>query len=73
MCRPFFAAMQRYKDSKVLVHCAANKRVTAFLGLYRALKEGWRPEEAFRLMHSVWQPVALWSAFISRVLRGHLG
>lgn len=69
----FLAAMERHKGRKVLVHCAANMRVSAFLGLYRVMKEGWHPEEAFRLMDSVWQPNAVWSAFISRVLRSHFG
>ena len=32
--RQFFDAMDRHRHEKVLVHCAANKRVTVFLGLY---------------------------------------
>jgi uncharacterized protein (TIGR01244 family) len=45
----FFAAMDVYAGQKVLVHCAANKRVTAFLGLYRTIKLGWPAEKAFAL------------------------
>jgi uncharacterized protein (TIGR01244 family) len=72
----FFDAMHASRDRKVLVHCAANKRVTAFLGLYRALKQGWSPDRAFALMHSVWEPDAIWAQFIAAMLdrprAGHL-
>lgn len=61
----FFAAMDRNRGRKIWIHCAANMRVTAFLGLYRVLREGWEPDRAFELMHSVWQPDDTWSAFIA--------
>jgi uncharacterized protein (TIGR01244 family) len=64
----FFAAMDAAHERKVLVHCAANKRVTAFLGLYRVIKQGWSPEQAFTLMHSVWEPDATWAQFIAAML-----
>src|SRR3954471_24907015 len=34
----FFKAMDENANRKTLVHCAANYRVTAFLGLYRAIR-----------------------------------
>lgn len=61
----FFEAMDRSRGRKIWVHCAANMRVTAFLGLYRALREGWESEPAFELMDSVWKPNEIWAAFIS--------
>ena len=61
----FFAAMDTSRGQKVLVHCAANKRVTAFLGLYRTLKLGWPAEKAFALMDSVWKPDRIWTNFIA--------
>ena len=64
----FFEAMDRHRDDKLLVHCAANKRVTAFLGLYRVLRLGWEREAAFAPMRDVWQPDATWSAFIETML-----
>jgi protein tyrosine phosphatase (PTP) superfamily phosphohydrolase (DUF442 family) len=64
----FFAAMDASRDRKVLVHCAANKRVTVFLGLYRVLKQGWSHDDAFALMHSVWEPDATWTRFIAAML-----
>ena len=60
----FFAAMDDHKGQRVWIHCAANMRVTAFLGLYRRLREGWSEAEAFELMNDVWQPNDVWSAFI---------
>ena len=60
----FFAAMDAHRQQKVLVHCAANKRVTAFVGLYRTIKLGWPVDKAFALMRSVWEPDPVWAAFI---------
>jgi len=64
----FFAAMASHKDRRVWVHCAANMRVTAFLGLYRCLCEGWAEEPAFALLREIWQPDEVWSAFIASQL-----
>ena len=36
----FMNIMAKYSDQQVFVHCAANKRVSAFLYLYRQLVEG---------------------------------
>lgn len=36
----FFQAMDTYQMNKIFVHCAANKRVSAFMYLYRCLKGG---------------------------------
>ncbi|MGH6623289.1 MAG: protein tyrosine phosphatase family protein [Burkholderiaceae bacterium] len=66
----FFAAMDAHKGQRVWIHCAANMRVTAFLGLYRRLREGWSEKEAFELMSKVWQPNDTWSAFIQERLSG---
>lgn len=67
----FMAAMEKYKHNKLLVHCAANMRVTAFLGLYRVIKQGMTEDEAFAPMRSVWQPDKIWSLFISEMLVKH--
>jgi uncharacterized protein (TIGR01244 family) len=64
----FFAAMQAHAGEKVWVHCAANMRVSAFLGLYRVMRQGWQREAAFALMHSLWQPNETWSAFLAAML-----
>jgi protein tyrosine phosphatase (PTP) superfamily phosphohydrolase (DUF442 family) len=64
----FFAAMDAHQGKKVWVHCAANFRVTAFLGLYRTLRQGWDTTSAFALMNDVWKPDEVWSRFISSEL-----
>jgi len=66
----FMDAMQRHSGEKVWVHCAANMRVTAFLGLYRVLRQGWDAPRAFELMNSVWKPDPVWEAFIAAQLKG---
>jgi hypothetical protein len=43
-------------------------RVTAFVGLYRVRRQGWSEDEAFALMHDVWEPDQVWAGFIARML-----
>ncbi len=64
----FFNAMESVKNKKVHIHCAANMRVTAFLGLYYSIKQKKSKEEAFDPMNSVWEPDEVWSSFISSML-----
>ncbi len=71
--KTFFYALEQHKGRRIWIHCAANIRVTAFLGLYRVLVEKWAVEPAFDLMNSVWMPNKVWSAFISDALRADEG
>ena len=64
----FFDAMDRNSGRRVWIHCAANMRVTAFVGLYRVLRLHWAEEDAFSLMQTVWEPDQVWSAFITSQL-----
>ena len=64
----FFDAMDAHRGKKVWVHCAANIRVSAFLGLYRVLRQGWDDDRAFALMRGIWQPNEVWSSFIASAL-----
>jgi protein tyrosine phosphatase (PTP) superfamily phosphohydrolase (DUF442 family) len=64
----FFDAMEKHQGKKLLVHCAANKRVTSFLGLYRILRQNWDAEPAFAPMKEVWEPNPVWAAFIAAML-----
>lgn len=66
----FGAAMDRLQSRKLWVHCAANMRVTAFVGIYRARHLRWKKDAAFELMRSVWEPDAVWSEFIKSQLGG---
>jgi len=64
----FFSAMEKYQGRKLFIHCAANKRVTAFFGLYRAMQLNWDVGKAFELMRDVWEPDPVWSTFIAHML-----
>jgi uncharacterized protein (TIGR01244 family) len=63
----FYRAMEAHAGERVFLHCAANKRVSVFLGLYRVQRLGWPRAEAFALMDSIWAPDPVWSEFIRRV------
>jgi protein tyrosine phosphatase (PTP) superfamily phosphohydrolase (DUF442 family) len=65
----FMDAMDSYRGKKVWVHCAANMRVTAFLGLYRVLRQGLDQDLAFEVMKGVWEPNDVWKAFIADALQ----
>ena len=67
----FFAAMQAHEGESIWVHCAANMRVSAFLGLYRVVRQGWERASAFALMEGLWQPNEVWSSFIDSMLAKH--
>jgi len=61
----FCQAMQSLGDDKVLVHCAANMRVSAFIYRYRrdVLKES---DERIRPdMERIWEPFGVWKEFIA--------
>jgi SAM-dependent methyltransferase/protein tyrosine phosphatase (PTP) superfamily phosphohydrolase (DUF442 family) len=70
----FFAAMRRHDGRKRWVHCAANFRVSAFIGLWRVLEQGWPRQTAFDILRAVateqWAPDATWQAFIDAQLQG---
>jgi protein tyrosine phosphatase (PTP) superfamily phosphohydrolase (DUF442 family) len=65
----FEQAMSQYGDSKTLVHCMANFRVTAFYALYAQKHLGWSEEQADAFRAKIWQnshnPV--WEDFIDDI------
>jgi protein tyrosine phosphatase (PTP) superfamily phosphohydrolase (DUF442 family) len=67
----FFNAMDAAQGRRVLVHCAANYRVTAFLGLYFCVRQRSPVDQAFELMRTVWTPDKVWAAFIASTLAKH--
>ena len=62
----FLDALDAHSEEKVLVHCEANYRATAFPALYRILRLGWRPEDALGVMHQIWneEKYPVWKKFI---------
>jgi protein tyrosine phosphatase (PTP) superfamily phosphohydrolase (DUF442 family) len=68
----FEEAMSRLEGEKVLVHCAANYRVTAFYSLFAQKHLGWTTEQAEGFRAQIWQgsDYPVWEAFISRTRAG---
>lgn len=67
----FFDAIDANQDKKCFVHCIANARVSAFVMLYRVLRQGVPLEQARALMHQIWTPNETWQAFIDETLAQH--
>lgn len=69
----FSQAMDELADRKILIHCAANFRVTAFFSLYAMKRLGWDVERADALIARVWESQPgyrmdeTWKSFIARV------
>ena len=62
----FLDAMEAHSEEKVLVHCEANYRATAFPALYRILRLRWKREDALDVMHHIWneEKYPVWKKFI---------
>jgi uncharacterized protein (TIGR01244 family) len=62
----FCNAMAQANDQNVLVHCAANMRVSAFMYRYRTqvLKED--TASAQQDLQRIWKPFGVWTDFIDR-------
>lgn len=63
----FEQAMSQNPDSKTLVHCIANFRVTAFYSLYAQKHLGWSEEQANTFRAQIWQGSSypIWEEFIA--------
>jgi protein tyrosine phosphatase (PTP) superfamily phosphohydrolase (DUF442 family) len=66
--RAFCRVMEAFDDRPVFIHCAANMRVSAFVFLYRVLRQRAAISEAQRDLHAIWQPDEVWSRFIQEQL-----
>ncbi|MEA5505248.1 protein tyrosine phosphatase family protein [Halotia wernerae UHCC 0503] len=64
----FFSIMEVNADKKVFVHCAANKRVSAFIYLYRRLFTDINEQEAKQDLYKIWVPNEIWNKFIQEVI-----
>jgi protein tyrosine phosphatase (PTP) superfamily phosphohydrolase (DUF442 family) len=67
----FIHAMDVNKDRKILVHCQANFRLTAFIAMHRILRQGWDAEEAMAGMHQIRdeEDYPVWKLFIEDTLK----
>lgn len=67
--RRFREAMDRFETRRVLIHCALNYRVSAFVFLHRVLAGGVTLEEAEVDLRAIWEPDPVWAKFIKDRLR----
>lgn len=73
----FTKAVDELSEKKVLIHCAANFRVTAFFSLYAMKQYSWSVDQADQLISKVWESMPeypidnTWKSFISHI-RGTL-
>jgi protein tyrosine phosphatase (PTP) superfamily phosphohydrolase (DUF442 family) len=63
----FMDAMDAHADKKIHVHCEANYRASAFIMMYRVLRQGWNKADAIPVMEKMWNPedFPVWEAFIN--------
>lgn len=62
----FFATLESNLDKQVFVHCVANMRVSAFVYLYRLLRQGVAEDQAQHTLNQIWQPNEIWQRFIDQ-------
>ena len=62
----FCDEMARLSNVPLLVHCAANMRVSAFVFRYRRDVLGEPAERAAEDLHRVWEPFGVWKDFVAR-------
>ena len=65
----FEQVIEKAGSTKMLIHCAANFRVTAFYGLYAMKHLGWTEAQAEQLRAPVWSGsnYSIWEEFILQV------
>lgn len=64
----FFEAIDRRQGRLVFVHCAMNMLVSAFVLLYRVIRQGLPLETAREAMLQIWEPDPTWAEFIAKAL-----
>lgn len=63
--RVFAAVMDQCDGRRVLVHCAANYRVTGFLALYGEMRLGWDRKRADDFARTLWPLNDTWAEFLA--------
>jgi protein tyrosine phosphatase (PTP) superfamily phosphohydrolase (DUF442 family) len=64
----FFTAVEHSQGRKLFVHCVKNMRVSAFVYLYRVLRQNADRQEAYFDMAQIWEPEGTWADFIEKSL-----
>ncbi len=60
----FIEVMRETEGRRRFVHCAANKRASVFVALYRILALGWPEPRALADLAQSWDPDECWSRFV---------
>lgn len=76
----FFDAMERFAGKRVLVHCYANARASAFVYLWRTLRDGVDARSAHATLVEIWdwnegyelRNVAHWERFVTSARQGFM-
>lgn len=69
--KEFKLAMNRYKNNRVFVHCAENKRVSVFLAIYFIQEYDWNEAQAIKMINKIWQPNPCWDEFFKGEIQNH--
>jgi protein tyrosine phosphatase (PTP) superfamily phosphohydrolase (DUF442 family) len=64
----FGRVMDEKLEHKIFIHCAANKRVSAFMYLYRQIHQGVDEVTARQDLVRIWTPNEVWQIYIDRIL-----
>jgi protein tyrosine phosphatase (PTP) superfamily phosphohydrolase (DUF442 family) len=69
----FMDEMDKHAGKKIFVHCEANYRASAFVMLYRVLRQGWNKADAIPVMEKMWNPedFPVWEQFIDNALKSN--
>lgn len=67
----FSAAMTRFADKNLLVHCQINMRASSMVFLYRTIVGKQNPQIAYADVEKVWIPDGIWKTFMQDQLRRH--
>jgi protein tyrosine phosphatase (PTP) superfamily phosphohydrolase (DUF442 family) len=67
----FSAAMTRFADKNVLVHCQINMRASSMVFLYRTIVGHENPQIAIADVEKVWLPDGIWKNFMQQQLTRH--
>jgi protein tyrosine phosphatase (PTP) superfamily phosphohydrolase (DUF442 family) len=63
-----FDAIRERQNKKLYVHCVANRRVSAFMYLYRVTQLGMPEPEARRDLNKLWRPNPTWQRYVDDAL-----
>ncbi len=71
----FSEAMSIHSGKKLMVHCAANYRVSAFYAIYAFHNLGWSESQVYSFIGTIWNlgEHTVWEEFVSNMLNAKSG